>query len=353
MIGKETISQAQPPNALPTVSVRRATATGSAAAFRRIILRPEIGGAISAIIVFLFFAIAAGSSGFLSVLGTAYWLDTASELGIVAIPVGMLMIAGEFDLSVGAMVGAASMIVAICTGYYGLSPLVGVGVAFAIAILVGFMNGMIVVKTKLPSFIVTLSTMFMTTGAILGVSIALTGSSSISAVPTGLASFIFAYKWNEFHISLLHWVILASLATWVLQRTRFGNWIYATGGNVDTARLAGVPTNRVKIILFVLSAMGAAFVGVLQTYTFQNGSVTLGAQYVFSGIAACVIGGVLLTGGYGSLVGTAFGAMTYGIVSMGVFFLGWNADLTELFIGALLLMAVMTNNRLRRFAMGR
>jgi simple sugar transport system permease protein len=119
------------------------------------------------------------------------------------------------------------------------------------------------------------------------------------------------------------------------------------------ARLAGVPTNRVKIILFVLSAMGAAFVGVLQTYTFQNGSVTLGAQYVFSGIAACVIGGVLLTGGYGSLVGTAFGAMTYGIVSMGVFFLGWNADLTELFIGALLLMAVMTNNRLRRFAMGR
>lgn len=353
MIGKETISNAQSPDALPAVSMRRSTSRGSSAALRRIVLRPEIGGAISAIIVFLFFAIAAGSSGFLSVLGTAYWLDTASELGIVAIPVGMLMIAGEFDLSVGAMVGAASMIVAICTGYYGLDPLAGVGVAFVVAVLVGFMNGMIVVKTKLPSFIVTLSTMFMTTGAILGVSIALTGSSSISAVPTGLASVIFAYKWNEFHISLLHWVILATLATWVLQNTRFGNWIYATGGNVNTARLAGVPTNRVKIVLFVLSAVGAAFVGILQTYTFQNGSVTLGAQYVFSGIAACVIGGVLLTGGYGSLVGTAFGAMTYGIVSMGVFFLGWNADLTELFIGALLLMAVMTNNRLRRFAMGR
>lgn len=353
MIGKDGISEALSPNMNPAIDARGATETGSAAALRRIILRPEIGGAISAVIVFAFFAMAAGSSGFLSLLGTAYWLDTASELGIIAIPVGMLMIAGEFDLSVGAMVGAASMIVAICTGYFGLHPLIGVGLAFAMAVVLGLVNGMIVTKTKLPSFIVTLSTMFMTTGAILGVSIALTGSSSISAVPTGLASFVFAYKWNEFHISLLHWSILAGVATWVLQSTRFGNWIYATGGNVDTARLAGVPTNRVKIILFVFSAIGAAFVGALQTYTFQNGSVTLGAQYVFSGIAACVIGGVLLTGGYGSLVGTAFGAMTYGIVSMGVFFLGWNADLTELFIGGLLLMAVMANNRLRRFAMGR
>ncbi len=146
----------------------------------------------------------------------------------------------------------------------------------AIAVLVGFMNGMIVVKTKLPSFIVTLSTMFMTTGAILGVVDCPGGiSASISAVPTGLASFIFACRQNEFRHSLLHWVILASLATWVLQSTRFGSWIYATGGNVDTARLAGVPTNRVKIILFVLSAMGAALVGVLQTIPFQNGSVTL------------------------------------------------------------------------------
>jgi simple sugar transport system permease protein len=92
---------------------------------------------------------------------------------------------------------------------------------------------------------------------------------------------------------------------------------------------------------------------VMETYTFQNGSVSLGAQYVFSGIAACVIGGLLLTGGYGSLLGTVFGAMTYGIVSMGVFFLGWNSELTELFIGLLLLLAVLANSRLRQFAMGR
>ncbi len=321
--------------------------------FAQWVTQPEAGALISAIVVFIFFAVTAGHNGFLTVLGTAYWLDTASDLGIIAIPIAMLMIAGEFDLSVGSMVGAASMIVAICTGYFDLNPWVGVGAAYAAGILVGLVNGFIVVRTRLPSFIVTLATMFMVTGAILAISIALSGSSSISAVSTGTAALLFAFKWNEFHISLLHWAVIAALGIYVMRRTPFGNWAYATGGSLETARLAGVPTSRVKVILFVCTALGAAHVGIIETYTFQNGSVTLGSQYVFSGIAACVIGGVLLTGGYGVLLGTVFGATTYGIVSMGVFFLGWNADLTELFIGLLLLFAVITNNRLRRFAIGR
>lgn len=320
---------------------------------RRWLLQPEIGGVISAIVVFAFFALVAGKSGFLSPLGTAYWLDTAADLGIIAIPVAMLMIAGEFDLSVGSVVGAASMIVAICTGYYDFDPWVGVVIALVVAVGVGFINGIIVVRTRLPSFIVTLSTMFMVTGAILGVSIGLTGSSSISAISSGSAQILFASKWNEFSIAIVHWAVVAAIAIYVMQRTPFGNWVYATGGNLDTARLAGVPTSQVKVILYVFTALAAAFVGVMQTYTFQNGSVSLGSQYIFSGIAACVIGGVVLTGGYGSLLGTVFGAMTYGIITMGVFFLGWNSDLTELFIGLLLLLSVLANNRLRQLAMGR
>lgn len=315
--------------------------------------QPEAGGMISAIVVFVFFAVAAGDRGFLSTLGTAYWLDTAADLGVIAVPIAMLMIAGEFDLSVGSMVGAASMITAICTGYFGLNPWVGVAAALLAGVLVGLVNGVLVVRTRLPSFIVTLSTMFIVTGTILGISIALSGSSSISAVAEGSANVVFAWKWHEFSISLLHWLWIAALGLYVMQRTSFGNWVYATGGNLETARLAGVPTNRVKIVLFICTALASALVGVMETYAFKNGSVTLGAQYVFSGIAVCVIGGVLLTGGYGSLLGTVFGAMTYGIVSMGVFFLGWNADLTELFIGLLLLFAVITNARLRTFALGR
>jgi simple sugar transport system permease protein len=320
---------------------------------RRFLLRPEAGGAISALVVFIFFAVLAGQNGFLTVLGTADWLDTASELGIIAVPIGMLMIAGEFDLSIGSVVGASSMIVAICAGYYSLSPWVGVGLAFAAAAGIGFVNGLIVVWTKLPSFIVTLATMLMITGGMLGISIALTGSTSISAIATGSAAVLFTSKWQELHVSILYWLVLTAIATWVMQRTPFGNWVYATGGNGTTARLAGVPLERVKVILFMCSSLGAALAGTIETLTFQNGNITLGSAYVFTGIAASVIGGILLTGGYGSPVGSVFGSLTYGIVSMGVFFLGWNADLTELFIGLLLLLAVLANHRLRLIAMGR
>ncbi len=317
------------------------------------LLRPESGGVVSALLVFIFFAVAAGQNGFLSPLGTANWLDTAADLGIVALPVGMLMIGGEFDLSVGSVVGVASMIVAICSGYYSLNPWVGVTIAFAVGAAAGAINGIIVVRTRLPSFIVTLATMLMISGGMLGISIALTGSSSISAVPSGSAQAVFASKFMEFHISIVHWIVLSIIATYVMQRTAFGNWVYAAGGNAETARLAGVPVATVKIVLFVCTALAAVLSGVNETLTFQNGNITLGSQYVFTGIAAAVIGGVLLTGGYGSPVGTMFGALTYGIVSLGVFFLGWNTDLANLFVGLLLLLAVLANHRLRQLAMGR
>lgn len=317
------------------------------------LLRPEAGGAASALLVFIFFAVAAGHNGFLTPLGTANWLDTAADLGIVALPVGMLMIGGEFDLSVGSVVGASSMIVAIASGYYSLNPWIGVVIAFLFGAAVGAANGFIVVRTKLPSFIVTLATMLMVMGGMLGVAIALTGSSSISAVPSGSAEVVFASNFHQFHVSIVHWILLSIAATYVMQRTAFGNWVYATGGSAETARLAGVPVASVKVILFICTALAAVLSGVNETLTFQNGNITLGSQYVFTGIAAAVIGGVLLTGGYGSPVGTMFGAVTYGIVSLGVFFLGWNADLANFFVGLLLLLAVLANHRLRQLAMGR
>jgi simple sugar transport system permease protein len=317
------------------------------------LLRPEAGGVISALLVFIFFAVAAGQNGFLTPLGTANWLDTASDLGIIALPIGMLMIGGEFDLSVGSVVGASSMIVAICTGYYSLDPWIGIAIAFLVGAIVGAANGMIVVRTRLPSFIVTLAMMLMVEGGMLGASIALTGSSSISAVPSGWAQTLFASNFMQFHVSIIHWIVLSVIATYVMQRTAFGNWVYATGGSAETARLAGVPVALVKIILFICTALAAVLSGINETLTFQNGSITLGSAYVFTGIAAAVIGGVLLTGGYGSPIGTMFGALTYGIVSLGVFFLGWNTDLANLFIGLLLLLAVLANHRLRQLAMGR
>jgi simple sugar transport system permease protein len=315
--------------------------------------RPEAGGALAALLCFAFFAIMAGDNGFLSPLGVADWLATASELGIVAAPIGLLMIAGEFDLSIGSVVGGTSMIVAICTGYYELSPWIGVLVATVFGASIGLANGLIVTRTKLPSFIVTLASMMMITGGMLGISILLTGSTSISATPSGFAELVFASNYQQFHVSIVHWILVTALASYVMQNTVFGNWVYATGGNAQTARLAGVPVERVKVILFICASLGGVLSGTIETLTFKNGNITLGSQYVFTGIAASVIGGVLLTGGYGSPIGIIFGALTYGIVSLGVFFLGWNADMTEFFIGLLLLLAVLANHRLRLWAMGR
>jgi simple sugar transport system permease protein len=322
-------------------------------ALHRLILLPEAGGLASAIIAFVIFAILAGGNGFLSQLGTANWLDGAAELGIVAIPVGVLMTAGEFDLSVGSVAGATSITIAICHGYYTLSPWIGILIAVAIGAAIGLLNGLIVVKTKLPSFIVTLASLLMVAGGALGLANAITGSSSISAEIGGSAHAVFASNYKQFDISLVWCVLLAVVASWVMRKARFGNWVYATGGDLEAARGNGVPTDTVKVILFVCSSLGAVLVGTIETITFQNGTTTLGAEFDFTAIAAAVIGGVLLSGGYGSTIGVIFGAVTYGIVSLGVYYLGWDPNLSQLFIGLFMLMAVMANNRLRQVALGR
>ncbi len=316
-------------------------------------IRPEAGGALTAIVIYIFFAIVGQGGGFDTQDATASWLTNAAELGIVAIPLSLLMIAGEFDLSVGSVVGATSITVAMTTGYFNLSPWVGIGISIVMGLVVGAINGIIVVRTKLPSFIVTLAMMLMLAGLALFVSSSVTGAASISASPTGSAKTIFAGSFHGFKTSIIFCIVILAIATYVLQRTRFGNWLFATGGSQSTARMMGVPTGRVKITLFIATSLGGVLVGIIQTLTFSNGSITLGSQYVFTGIAAAVIGGVLLTGGYGSAIGTVFGALTYGIVSLGVFYLGWDADLTQLFIGILLLIAVLTNSRLQRLAIGR
>ncbi|WP_375388140.1 ABC transporter permease [uncultured Amnibacterium sp.] len=316
-------------------------------------MRPESGGAITAVLIFIFFAVVGQSGGFLSVDATASWLSNAAELGVVAIPLSMLMIAGEFDLSIGSVVGLTSITVATVSGYFQSSAWIGVAISAVLAVIVGLVNGVIVVKTKLPSFIVTLAMMLMLAGLTLFAANALTGASTVTAGVTPSAQAVFAGSWNGFKTSIVWCVVLVLIATFVLRRTRFGNWIYATGGSEATARSQGVPTDRVKITLFVATSLGAVLVGTIQTLLFANGSVTLGSQFVFSGIAAAVIGGVLLTGGYGSAVGAVFGSLTYGIVSLGVFYLGWDTNLTQLFVGVLLLLAVLTNSRLRRLAIGK
>jgi simple sugar transport system permease protein len=312
--------------------------------------RPEFGAFAGMILVYVFFAVA-GKGGFLTLAGTANWMNTASELGVLAVPVGMLMIAGEFDLSVGSVIGASSMIVSIGNGFYGLPMWVAIILAFVIGAVIGLANGIITVSTRLPSFIVTLAGLFMVAGAALGFSRLFSGTTAVTLTPEGSARMIFGSQAAGFHVSIVWWLAITAVASWILTQTPYGNWIFATGANRNAARSAGVPTDRVKISLFVGTALGAVFVGVLQTIQYSGGDVTYGRDFVFDGPVAAVIGGVLLTGGYGSAIGVFLGSMIFGIVNMGIFYTGWNSDWAQLVLGSLLLLAVLGNNYFRKLAL--
>ena len=312
-----------------------------------------LGPALAALLIYIFFAIFGGSAGFTTLAGTAGWLNTAAELGIIAIPIGLLMIAGEFDLSTGSVVGASAIIVALGTGFYGLPIAYTILMALALGVGVGCFNGFLVNATRLPSFIVTLASNFILAGSALGLSRALSGSSNVSIRDAGWAEPLLSTKLNGFNISLLWWLAAAILAGWVLRQTRFGNWILATGGNADAARRAGVPVSRVKLILFIWTAVSAAFVGIMSAAMYNQGNAAQGQGYVFQTAIAAVIGGVLLQGGFGSVTGIVLGTIIYGIVSLGLFYTGWPTDWLQTFIGGLLVVAVLTNNIIREAALNR
>lgn len=312
-----------------------------------------LGPAIAVVVIYIFFGIFGGPTGFLTPAGTAGWLNTAAELGIIAIPIGLLMISGEFDLSTGSVVGASAIIVALGSGFYGIPVAYTIIAALALGVLVGSFNAFLVNFTKLPSFIVTLASNFILAGTSLGLSRLISGSSNVSFKDAGWAEPLFSSKWNSFNISILWWALAIALAAWVLRQTRLGNWILATGGNADAARRAGVPVSRVKLILFIWTAVSASLVGIMSAVMYNQGNAAQGQGYVFQTAIAAVIGGVLLQGGFGTVTGIVLGCIIYGIVGLGLFYTGWPTDWLQTFIGALLVIAVLTNNAVRNIALNR
>jgi simple sugar transport system permease protein len=321
-------------------------------ALRRWLTRPELAAVGGSVLVFAFFAIVAGDSGFLTGGGTASYLEVAAQLGIVAVPVSLLMISGEFDLSVGSMVGAAGMIIAISTTQYDWPLWAGVLLACAVALLVGLFNGYIVIKTGLPSFIVTLGMLFALRGLTIGFARLLTGRTQLGLgdAGSGVLGTLFAGSISDFPVSIVWWLALAVLGTWILQRTVFGNWIFGAGGDATAARNVGVPVARVKLALFMCTALAAALLATIQVLDASSADVLRGELLELQAIAAAVIGGVLLTGGYGSVVGAMFGALIFGMVQQGIFFTGVSTDWFQVFVGVMLLIAVLFSNFIRKRA---
>jgi simple sugar transport system permease protein len=322
---------------------------------RRIFARPELGAVGGAILAWVFFAVVAGDEGFLTKDGTITYLEGAAELAIIAVPVALLMIAGEFDLSVGSMIGGAGMLIAIPLTEYQTPLWMALVIAFVAAGAVGAINGWIVVRTGLPSFIVTLAALFIVRGLTLAITRNITGRTQVGGVreEAGADNFLldlFGGKIGDFPVSIFWAIGITVLATFVLLRTRFGNWIFGAGGDPDAARNVGVPVARVKIILFVCTALGAALLAAIQVTTAGSADVLRGELREFYAIAAAVIGGCLLTGGYGSAIGAFFGALLFGMVEQGIFYTGVDSDWFQVFLGSMILVAVLVNRYIRQKA---
>ena len=269
--------------------------------------RPEIGSVLSLLAVIAFFVIFGGVD-LGNLLGAASWVNFAANLGIVALPLGLLMIAGEMDISIGAMIPAGSMTVAIVSGYFELPILVGMLCALGIGVLVGLVNGILTVRTSVPSLIITLGTLVAMQGVVLGGSVLITGSASVALEAPGWSKFLFGQLIaDSFQVIIFWWLALTVVYFFVIHRTPYGNWIFAMGGDKVSARNAGIPTKQLTVALFVLSAVSATFVGMCQAILFNSAQVSGGMNYIFNAIVAVVVGGVLLTGGFGSVIGIFFG----------------------------------------------
>jgi simple sugar transport system permease protein len=339
--------------------------------------RPEFAAISGTVLVFVVFGIGAGSSGMFNLDGVMNWSQVAAYLGLLAVGACLLMIAGEFDLSIGSMIGFAGMMVALPSVYFHWPIWLAILFAFGASMLLGALNGYLVMKTRLPSFIVTLAFLFILRGLTLALSIMFADRTIISGVGdlaqndwiTNLlfhgVAFHGLFTWLG-HMGIgklldsgeplvpgipkviLWWFALAAVSAFILAKTRYGNWILAVGGDANAAKNVGVPVKRVKISLFVLTAFCSCLFAVLQVCDIGSAAADRGLQKEFEAIIAAVIGGTLLTGGYGSVIGACFGALIFGVVQIGITYTNVSSDWFRVFLGVMLLIAVLFNHYVRR-----
>ena len=351
---------------------------------RRALIRPELGGIVGTLAVFTFFLLTALDSGMFNAQGVMNWSVVSAQFMIIAVGACLLMIAGEFDLSVGSMIGFAGMMIAIFSVTLGWPVWTSILLTFALCISIGAINGIIVIRTGLPSFIVTLAFLFILRGFTIffpqlverktiigGIKEAAEGDWLAPIFGGKIGGPVFQWLGDAGLIDvfergtragepvvdglpmLIVWALgLVFFGHVLLTRTRFGNWIFASGGDAEAARNSGVPVNRVKILMFMFTAFCATVFATCQVMEFGSAGADRGLLKEFEAIIAVVIGGALLTGGYGSVIGAALGALIFGVVQQGLFFAGVESSLFRVFLGAILLGAVILNTYIRRLITG-
>jgi simple sugar transport system permease protein len=273
---------------------------------QRFVERPEVGAAIGLIVLWALFALLGGDSGFLTTRGVASYLNIAAQVGIVGTTVTLLLIAGEFDLSIGSMVGFCGMIIALATTRAGWPLVVALLTALAFALLYGYCIGLLVVRGGIPSFIVTLAGLFLLRGATIGFSRTIAQQPYIGGVKNAIGGdplqYLFAGRLGDvLDIGFLWWIALVALGAVILTRTRFGNWIFAVGGSPLAARASGVPVTRVKIILFMTVSASGWLLAAIQVLSLGSADSFRGQGKEFEAAITAVIGGTSLSGGTGSV----------------------------------------------------
>ena len=375
--------------------------------FQRTVRRPEIGAFIVMMIIIVALAMASGGKAF-NALGLKNNVAIIAQLGIIATGAALLMIAGEFDLSIGPMIAFAGMSIAIMLKWglpFGLgeaTPFVAFLITLVMTLAFGWLIGTIVVKSGLSSFIVTLAFWFFLRGLTEVCFRLINQNTNVSGLPDFKKEswfaeqmggevfgwFFDAWHWigtkvsagleftgdmtksekldlinylsflninrkmeqwvTGFDARLLWFIIIAGAAWYVLARTQLGSWIYATGDNKESAR-ASVPVNRVKVGLFMFSAFCATIFATCQVFDTNSSDAAKGMFKELEAIAIAVVGGILMTGGFGTIVGVVFGAITFGLVANAVFFIPWiDGAWFRVFVGTVLLAAVFANERIRK-----
>ena len=349
--------------------------------WERAIRRPEIGAFVVMVVIIVSLAWASDGRAF-NALGVKNNVAIIAQFGIIATGAALLMIAGEFDLSIGSMIGFAGMSMAMMLKWglpFGMgeaSPLAAFAITLAMTLTLGWLIGTIVVRSGLSSFIVTLAFLFFLRGTTEVSFRLINKSTQISGLPDYKETSWFAefmggevFSWfytlwfwlggnlnrkgeqwvSGFDARLLWWILIAGAAYFILSRTQLGNWIYATGDDKEAARANGVPVNRVKIGLFMFTAFCATIFAACQVFDTNTSDAAKGNLKELEAIAIAVVGGTLMTGGFGSVLGVIFGAITVGLVANAVFFIPWiDGSWYRVFVGTVLLAAVFANERIRK-----
>ncbi len=352
--------------------------------FRQSLIRPELGGIVGNIAVFTFFLLFAFDSGMFAAQGVMNWGIVSAQFMIIAVGACLLMIAGEFDLSVGSMIGFAGMMIAVFGVVLAWPMWIAIIITFALCLAIGALNGYIVIRTGLPSFIVTLAFLFILRGFTIYIPQTLESKTIIGGIRDAAEGDWLApifggkigqpiFQWlgdagiigvfergnrmgepvvDGIPMMMVWAVILIVFGHILLTKTRFGNWIFAAGGDAESARNSGVPVNMVKVSMFMFTAFCATIFAICQVMEFGSAGADRGLLKEFEAIIAVVIGGALLTGGYGSVLGAALGALIFGVVQQGLFFAGVESSLFRVFLGLILLGAVILNTYIRRVITG-